>query len=230
MPFDSTRVTSRATVSRTDNGLTLVIPPARSALLSIADVLVIAAPRWCSMLKPRLVDVLVVHAEVMGDLVQHRVVHLLDEFGARSAPPFNVVLQQYDPLGVPRRAERRLGTALKVAEHTLVDAAAAIVVGGVRLNRDHEIVGVHLGAQRGRDTFEGIGGDALELVRGDVIRHALRMSHGRSPSGPGSRGSASAGLSTRDVGPSDRSARVRLARHRSPGGDTESRRDDDGEQ
>jgi hypothetical protein len=89
---------------------------------------------------------------------------LVDKAGSSPAPAFDVVLQQHDPLGICGGAEGRLGGTLKVAEHALVDALATVVVGGVRLNRDQEIVGVHPGAQRRRDALESIDGDAFELV------------------------------------------------------------------
>src|ERR1700688_4300988 len=128
IPLDATTARRRDTVSATERGLVLVMMLAGSRCARDSDSLVIVAPRAGSVVEPGLLDVVVVHAEVMRDLVQHRVVHLVDALGACSGPPFNVVLQQHDPLGVPRRAERRLGAALKVAEHTLVHPTSAVVI------------------------------------------------------------------------------------------------------
>jgi hypothetical protein len=46
-----------------------------------------------SVAEPGLLDVVVGHAEVVANLVQHRVVHLVDKFGVRPAPSLDVVLQ-----------------------------------------------------------------------------------------------------------------------------------------
>lgn len=53
----------------------------------------IEAPRGGSVTEPGLLDVVVVHAEVVADLVQHRVVHLVDKLVVRPAPSLDVVLQ-----------------------------------------------------------------------------------------------------------------------------------------
>ena len=130
-----------------------------------------------SVMEPRPVDVVVVHTEVMTNFMQHRVVDLVDKFGVRPAPPLDVVLQQHDPLGIPGGAERRLGRSLKISQNVLVDAAPTVVVAGSRLDGDQEVVVIHSGAQRSRNALEGCGGNPLEFVRRDVIRHALRMSY-----------------------------------------------------
>ena len=137
----------------------------------------IAVPCARSVVEPRPADVVVVHTEVMTNFMQHRVVDLVDEFGVGPAPTFDVVLQQHDPLGIPGRTERRLGRALKVPQHVLVDPTHAVVVGGVRLDGDQEVVVIHSSAQRRRNAIEGRDGNALEFVRGDVIRHPVRMSY-----------------------------------------------------
>jgi hypothetical protein len=124
------------------------------------------------VVQPGRFDIEVVHAEIMCDLVQHRVVDLIDQLLARPAPSLNVPLQQHDPLGIARRAERRLAGALKVSEHVLVDPLSAVVAGGSRLKRAQHVLGFHPGAQGGRDSLERVGSDALEVVRGNVIRHA----------------------------------------------------------
>jgi len=127
------------------------------------------------MTQPGLLDVVVTHAEVMGDLVQHRIGHLIDEFRIGRAPVFNMALEQNDPLRVFIRAEGRIGTPLVEAEHVLVDVVVAVVIARHRLDGDHQVVGVHAGAQRCCDAFEGYADDALELGGGDVKRHLPSM-------------------------------------------------------
>jgi hypothetical protein len=126
----------------------------------------------------RLVDIVVTHAEVVGDLMQNGVVHLGDQLLARGAPTLDVMLQQDDPFGISAWAEGRLRTALKVSKHAHVDSPSTIVLGRIGLNRDHEVVGLHAGAQVRGDAVQGVGGDRLEVVRGNVIRHTMRIAHG----------------------------------------------------
>src|SRR4029077_5308393 len=92
IPLDATTASNRDTVSATERGLVLVITLAESRCARDSDSLVIVAPRAFSVAEPGLLDVVVVHAEVMGDLVQHRVVHLIDELSTCPGPPLDVVL------------------------------------------------------------------------------------------------------------------------------------------
>ena len=131
------------------------------------------------MVQSSRLDVLMVHAEVVRDLVEHRVMHLVHELLTRPAPPFDVVLEEHDPLRIHARAEGRVVRSLEIPQHTLVDPPGTVIVGGLGLNGDQEVIGVHPSAERGRDALESVSGDALELVCGDLIRHPLRMSHAR---------------------------------------------------
>jgi len=53
------------------------------------------------VVQPRLLDVVVVHPEVVGNFVKEGVVHLVNQFRAGPGPPLDVMLQQDDPLGIP---------------------------------------------------------------------------------------------------------------------------------
>jgi hypothetical protein len=127
------------------------------------------------MTEPGLLDVVVTHAKVMGDLVQHRIGHLIDEFRMGLAPVFNMALEQHDPLRIFIRAEGRIGIPLVESQDVLVDVVVAIVIGRHRLDGDHQVVGIHARAQRCLDTVQSDADDALELGGGNVKRHLPSM-------------------------------------------------------
>jgi len=87
IPFEVTSARRRATASSTDSGLRLVITAG-----SIVQLIGIwfAGHRRSSVVQSSLLDVVVIHAEVVGHFVQHRVVHLVDQFLTRPGPPFDV--------------------------------------------------------------------------------------------------------------------------------------------